>query len=72
MSRTIALIFLLLNEFEKLFTFIVIQIYNLAINNIDTNTSKTSLSNNIDNLNLFNITFVDNYDLNTKFKNFIT
>ncbi len=70
-SRAIVLISLLLNKLEKLLTFIVIQIYNLAANNIDTNTSRTNLLDNIDNLDLSNITLVNNYDLNTKFEDSI-
>ena len=68
---TIALVSLLLNKFKKLLTFIVIQIYNLANANIDTNISRTNLLNNIDNLDLFNTTLVNNYNLNTIFENFV-
>ena len=59
----------MLNKFEKLLIFIVIQKYNLAINNIDINIFRTNLLDNIDNLDLSNTTFVNNYNLNTKFKN---
>jgi len=61
----------LLIELEELLIFIVIQIYNLAIDNIDTNISRTNFLDNIDNLNLSNTTFVNNYNLNTKFENSI-
>ena len=72
MSYIIALISFLLNKLEELFTFIVVQIYNLVINNTNTNISRTNLLNNIDNLNLFNTTLVNNYNLNTKFEDSIT
>ena len=71
MFRAIALTSLLLNKLEELLTFIVIQIYNLAIDNIDTNTSKTNLLDNINNLDLSNTIFVNNRNLDTKFKNSI-
>ncbi len=61
----------MLIELEELLIFIVIQIYNLAIDNIDTNISRTNFLDNIDNLNLSNTTFVNNYNLNTKFENSI-
>ena len=70
-SRTIALIFLLLNKFEKSLTFIVIQMYNFVIDNINTNTFRTNLLDNINNLDLLDITLVNNYNLNTKLENFI-
>ncbi len=70
-SCAIALTLLLLNKLEKSLIFIVTQIYNLAVDNINTNISRTNLSDNIDNLDLSDTTSVNNYNLNTKLKDFI-
>jgi len=70
--RVVALISLLLNKFEKSFTFIVIQIYDLVVDNLDIVTSRTFFIKNNNKLVLFNTIFVDTYNLYTKLKNFIT
>jgi len=46
--------------------------YDLVINNLNINTSKMQLTNNNDNLALFNTISIDIYNLNIELKNFIT
>jgi len=58
----------LLNKFEESLTFIVIQIYNLVANNLNTNISRTFFTNNNNKLILFNTTSIDAYNLDTKLK----
>jgi len=65
------LIFLLLNEFEESLIFIVIQMYDLVVNNLDINISRTSSTKNNNKLILLNTIFVDIYNLNTKSKDSI-
>jgi len=67
----VILTFFLLNELEESLTFIVTQMYDLVINNLDTNMFRTSLTNKNNKLILFNTTFIDVYNLNIKLKDFI-
>jgi len=67
----VILISLLLNKFEKSLIFIVIQIYNLVANNLDTNTSKTSLIKNNNKLVLSNTISINVYNLNIESKDSI-
>jgi len=62
---------LLLNKFEKSFTFIVTQMYDLVTNNLDINTFKTSFIKNNDKLALLNIILVNAYNLNIESKDFV-
>jgi len=67
----VALISFLLNEFEESLTFIVSQIYNLVVNNLDINISRTKFTNNNNNLVLLNTTFINTYNLNIESKNLV-
>jgi len=67
----IILIFLLLNKLEESLTFIVAQIYDLVVNNLNINTSRTSLTKNNDKIALFNTILVNTYNLNIELKNSI-
>ncbi len=68
----VILISFLLNKLEESLTFIVIQMYDLVTNNLDTNIFRTSFTNNNNKLILFNTTFVNTYNLNTKLKDLVT
>jgi len=61
----------LLNKLEESLTFIVIQIYNLVVNNLDINTFKKSFTKNNDKLILFNTISINIYNLNIESKNSI-
>jgi len=68
----VVLALLLLNKLEKSLTFIVAQMYNLVINNLNINISRTSLTKNNNKLILFNTILVDTYNLSIKLKDSIT
>jgi len=61
----------LLNELEEFLTFIVTQIYDLVINNLNTNKSRTFFIDNNNKLVLFNTIFVNIYNLNIELENSI-
>jgi len=67
----VILISLLLNKLKESLMFIVIQIYNLIINNLNINTSRTSFIKKNNKLILSNIISIDTYNLDTKSKNSI-
>jgi len=64
-------IIFLLNELEEFLTFIVTQIYDLVINNLNTNKSRTFFIDNNNKLVLFNTIFVNIYNLNIELENSI-
>jgi len=68
----VILIFLLLNKLEESLTFIVTQMYDLVINNLDINMFKMSLTKNNNKLVLLDTILVDTYNLDIKLENLVT
>jgi len=66
MTRAVALASLLLDELEESLTFIVAQMYDLAADNLDMDTSRTQPTDDNDDSALSDTTSVDVYNLDTE------